>query len=46
MLQVIATGEYYPPVATTGAYFAQNDEIRVWESQKLMFLFFALTRTH
>ena len=31
ILQVVATGAYYPPVATTGAYFAQNGE-------KLIFL--------
>ena len=30
MLQVVTTGAYYPLVATTGAYFAQNGEIRVW----------------
>ena len=41
MLQVVATAAYYPPVGTTGAYFAQNDEIRVRESQKLNFLLFA-----
>ena len=29
MLQVVAKGEYYPSVDTTGAYFAQNGEIRV-----------------
>ena len=29
MLQVVATGAYYPPKGTTGAYFAQNDGIRV-----------------
>ena len=29
MLQVVATGAYYPLVATTGAYFAQNGEVRV-----------------
>ena len=29
MFQVIATGAYYPPVATTGAYYDQNGEIRV-----------------
>ena len=38
MLQVVAKGAYYPPVATTGAYFAQNGKIRVEESQKLIFL--------
>ena len=42
MLQVVATGAYYPPVATTGAhyppvattgaYYAQNGEL---ESQNL-----------
>ena len=35
MLQVVATGAYYPPVAyyapvaTAGAYYAQNGKIRV-----------------
>ena len=29
MLQVVATGAHYPPVATAEAYFAQNGEIRV-----------------
>ena len=29
MLQVVATGAYYPPVATEGAYYVENDEIRV-----------------
>ena len=29
MLHVVAIGSYYPLVATTGAYFAQNGEIRV-----------------
>ena len=29
MLQVVASGAYYPPLATTGAYYAQNGEIRV-----------------
>ena len=30
MLQVVATGAYYPPVATTpGEDYAQNGEIRV-----------------
>ena len=41
MLQVVATGAYYPTVATEGAYYAENDEIRVRESQKLNFLLFA-----
>ena len=42
MLQVVAAGAYYPPVATEGAYYAENDEIRVVrESQKLNFLLFA-----
>ena len=35
ILQVVTPGAYFPPVATTGAYFAQN------ESQKLIFLLFA-----
>ena len=29
MRQVVATGAYYPSIATTGAYHAQNGEIRV-----------------
>ena len=29
MLQVVATGAYYPLAATTGAYFAQNGKIKV-----------------
>ena len=29
MDQVSATGAYYPPLGTTGAYYAQNGEIRV-----------------
>ena len=32
---------YYPVLAATGAYYAQNGEIRVWESQKLICLLFA-----
>ena len=28
-LQVVARGAYFPLVATTGVYFAQNGEIRV-----------------
>ena len=45
MLRVVATGAYYPPVATTRSIFAQNGEIRVWELQKLISLLFAYTRT-
>ena len=45
MLQVVATGAYYPPVATEGAYYVKNDEIRVWESQKLIFLLIAEIQT-
>ena len=37
----IATGAYYALVATTGVYYAQNGEVRVCESQKLIFLMFA-----
>ena len=29
MLQVVASGAYYPLVATTGAYYAQNGEVTV-----------------
>ena len=29
MLQVVSTGAYYPLVATTGTYYAQNGKIRV-----------------
>ena len=36
-----ATAAYYPPIATTEAYFAQNGEIIVWESQKLIYLLVA-----
>ena len=43
---VVSTGAYYPLVATTGGYYAPNGKIRVRESQKLIFLFFALTRAH
>ena len=41
MLQVVATGEYYGPIATTGAYYAENGDFRVCESQKLIFLLVA-----
>ena len=36
MLQVVATGADNPLAATTGAYFAQNGKIRVWEWRKLI----------
>ena len=29
VFEVVATGAYYPLVATTGAYFVQNGEIRI-----------------
>ena len=29
IFQVVSTGTYYPPVATTGTYYAKNREIRV-----------------
>ena len=45
MLQVVTTRAYYPPVATKGAYYAHNGEIRVWESQKLTILLVALIWT-
>ena len=43
---VVSTGAYYPLVAATGGYYAPNGKIRVRESQKQIFLFFALTRAH
>ena len=46
MLQVVATStSSSPPEATKEAYFAQNGEIRGWESQKLIFLLVALIWT-
>ena len=45
MLQVVATEAYYPVVATTGANYAQNGDVRVRESQKLIYLVLAWTRT-
>ena len=29
IFQVVSIGAYYPPVATTGTYYAKNREIRV-----------------
>ena len=34
MLLVVATGAYYPSVATTGAYFAQNGELEFENHKK------------
>ena len=41
MLQVVATGAYYPPVATEGAYYVENDEITLnLTNTVFVFLFF------
>ena len=38
MLHVVVTGAYYPLAATTGAYYAQNGEIREgFTKEKLLF---------
>ena len=34
MLQVVATGACYPPVATTGSYYAQNLKSLEFENHK------------
>ena len=41
----VVTTEYHSTVATTGEYLGEKHKFRVWGSQKLNFLYFAVDRT-